>query len=113
MLRMILVLAEWVSVAVVARVGYGVGRAAESTRASQTAIWPRPRFAHVAYGIAMNGCSAFWIAPLPSYESPSARPLITSTPFSRSARNSAVIALVSGRTMLRTLPFGLSGHSAA
>ena len=44
---------------VVASVGNGVGRAAASVRASQTAIWPRPRFAHVAYGIAMNGCSVF------------------------------------------------------
>ena len=33
--------------AVVTTVGYGVGLAAASTRASHTAIWPRPRFAHV------------------------------------------------------------------
>ena len=44
-------------VAVVTTVGNGVGRAAASVRASHTAIWPRPRLAHVAYGIAMNGCS--------------------------------------------------------
>ena len=44
-------------VAVVTTVGNGVGRAAASVRASHTAICPRPRFAHVAYGIAMNGCS--------------------------------------------------------
>src|SRR6185503_11247786 len=60
--------------AVVAMVGNGVGRAAAPVRASHTAIWPRPRFAHVAYGIARNGCSAFRTAPLASSESPMARP---------------------------------------
>ena len=68
--------------------GYGVGRAAASVRASQTAIGPRPRLAHVAYGIAMNGCSARWTPALSSNASPTARPRITGTPFSRSLLNS-------------------------
>src|SRR3990170_779847 len=96
-----------------AAVGKGVGRAAASVRASHTAIWPRPRFAHVAYGIAMNGCSAFFTFPCASRDSPDAVLFTTCTPFSRSGRNSEASVAVSGRTMLRTLPFGLSGHSAA
>src|SRR5260221_11972391 len=113
MFLMFFELAEWVRVDEVAIVGYGVGFAAASVRASQTAICPRPRFAHVAYGIAMNGCDVFRTVPPSSYASPIAWPVTTDTPFSRSARNSLVIALVSGRTMFRTLPPGLSGHSAA
>src|SRR6185503_7232915 len=92
--------------AVVTTVGNGVGFAAVSTRASHTAICPRPRFAHVAYGIAMNGCSLRVMLPFASNARPDARPLITSTPFNRSRRNSAVSALLSGNTMFLTLPFG-------
>src|SRR5579859_2061272 len=113
MFLMFFVLGECVSAEVVATVGYGVGRAAASAVAIQTSIWPRPRFAHVAYGIAMNGWATFFTAPLSSSERPKARPLTTSTPFRRSGRNAAVRRVLSGRTMLRTLPFGLSGHSAA
>src|SRR5262245_58249246 len=97
-------------VLVVAMVGYGVGFATASVRASQTIIWPRPRFAQVEYGIATNGCSLFCTRPLASSARPIARPLTTCTPLSMSDRNSEVSALASGRTMLRTLPLGLSGH---
>ena len=48
MFLMFFVLCELVSVDVVAIVGYGVGLATASVRASQTAICPRPRLAHVA-----------------------------------------------------------------
>ena len=61
----------------------------------------------------MNGWLAFLHDPPASVVSPTAVALITCTPLRRSARNSEVSAELSGRTMLRTLPFGLSGHSAA
>src|SRR5690349_7208151 len=82
--------------AVVTTVGNGVGFAAASVRASHTAICPRPRFAHVAYGIAMNGCSLRVTRPFASSASPTLRPLITSTPLSRSRRYSGVNVLLSG-----------------
>src|SRR5207249_4396362 len=48
---------EVVTVLVVARVGYGLGRALASVRGIQPSISPRPRFAQVAYGIATMFCS--------------------------------------------------------
>src|SRR6266508_3990505 len=102
-----------VTVAVVAAVGHGVGLATASVAASQTIICPRPRFAHMAYGIAMKSCSAFVTLPFASYARPYARPVITWTPLSRFGRNSLASVALSGSTMFRTVPFGLSGHSAA
>src|SRR5215212_399516 len=103
---------EVVILLVVAIVGHGVGFADVSLRASHTAICPGPRFAHIAYGMARNACSVFVIDPRASYASAAARPLMTCTPFSRSARNSLVRLAASGSTMFLTLPPGLSGHSA-
>src|SRR5262245_8795469 len=102
-----------VTFAVVAAVGHGVGRATASFVASQTIICPRPRFAHVEYGMATRSCSVFFTWPFASYAKPYARAFTIWTPLSKSGRNSAVSVAVSGNTMLRTLPFGLSGHSAA
>src|SRR6266487_750324 len=102
-----------VTVAVVAAVGHGVGRATASVAASQTIICPRPRFAHIAYGMAVKSCSRLVTVPAASYASPSARPFTICTPLRRSGRYSLVSAAPAGRTMLRTLPSGLSGHSAA
>src|SRR5439155_23588370 len=55
-----------VTVAVVATLGHGVGRATASVAASQTIIWPRPRFAHIAYGMAVKSCSRFVTVPAAS-----------------------------------------------
>src|SRR5712692_4254199 len=104
---------EVVTVLVVAMVGYGVGRALASVRGSQTSISPRPRLAHVEYGIATRFCPVFTMLPCASIASPYAcDDLTTSTPFSSPGRYSADRIAVSGKTRLRTRPFALSTHSA-
>src|SRR5579863_8210895 len=56
-------LPETVTLLVVAMVGQEVGLAFASLLGIHTTIWPRPRFAHVAYGIAVSSSSVFTSLP--------------------------------------------------